>query len=430
MSSSPKYTRARLSAAINGFLRQQRAAAAAAERAFRKAEEERRRAERVAQARSDVATSLDLLQQEGSRFSGTSQASNVASDLGIFLSEVRSARTALVAASTLAEVQQSRRCIRRLQNRLQELGLAAQRAAGQAQAESALAVLRQRLASIDHARAQRFAPGLLTEVERTATEAETALSKNASKKCLHLLQQAHARLDGHLQTIQARLDAWSEERDRNQVVLVEAMDRIGALAADPIVSRWMAAEIRELEQEIAGAKRGFDAEQFAVAGEVGRSVIQKVEEVINRAQERQLQDDRRSYVVRGIVEAMTRLGFVVQNGFPRLEHPADALSATIIQSRRIGGGAVAVSVPQEGDIWYDVADFPMHQQAAPNGQVIRSCDQAESQIERLHSILEGTFGIQMDELRWEGKNPQKVSRQADRLPDSAKAPSAVRDGST
>ena len=96
-------------------------------------------------------------------------------------------------------------------------------------------------------------------------------------------------------------------------------------------------------------------------------------------------------------------------------------SATIIQAVRIGGGAVAVSVPQEGDIWYDVSDFPMRAENTDDGKTIRTCDEAEQEIVRLHEAMKEAFGIEMSELNWDGKDPDRVRKAAERLPESAPA---------
>jgi hypothetical protein len=375
---------------------------------------------------------LAALEQQFVQLEGAGRPSSVANDLAAFGRELEAAQSALGAAASLSEVQQARRRLRHLRDGFQDLVLgvqAARQGAAQASAEAALAALRHRLEGIDRGRSERFDPAALADVERALTEADKALGQKASAKCLHLLKQARAHLDQHLRQVQTRFDAWAEERDSCHAALAEAADRVGALAADPIVGLWASSEAAGLAQQVAGAQRLLDAEQFTAAVEAARGAARAAEEVVTRAQERQLREDRRRYVVRGIVEAMGRLGFVVQAGSPSLENPADKSSATIIHAQRIGGGAVAVSVPQEGDIWYDVADFPMQQRPGPDGQVIRSCDEAEAQIERLHGVLADAFGIQMDKLRWEGKAPEKVRKQADRLPDTRQVPGQAREGS-
>ena len=116
---------------------------------------------------------------------------------------------------------------------------------------------------------------------------------------------------------------------------------------------------------------------------------------------------------------MNQMGFVVQAGSPLLEYPGDPASASIIQAQRLGGGAIAVSVPQEGEIWYDVDGYPMRVETNSDGREVRSCDEAQEQIEQLHLAMEKTFGIQMGELMWEGRDPDRIRKAADRLPDSA-----------
>jgi hypothetical protein len=161
------------------------------------------------------------------------------------------------------------------------------------------------------------------------------------------------------------------------------------------------------------------AEQFAAVRAAVADLLARVDQTLAVAQEQQLKEERRQYIVEGLVQAMRQLGFIVQGGTPALEHAGVPASATIIQAERLGGGAIAISVPQEGDIWYDVGGYPMRLETGGDGQPAHTCDEAENQIEQMHAVLNEAFGIQMGELMWDGKNPTRISRQADRLPDTA-----------
>jgi hypothetical protein len=117
---------------------------------------------------------------------------------------------------------------------------------------------------------------------------------------------------------------------------------------------------------------------------------------------------------------MGQLGLVVQAGYPPPEHAGVTSSATIIQAQRVGGGAIAVSVPQQGEIWYDVDGFPMRVEGAAHGYA-RTCDEAEEQINRMHDAMQQAFGIESSELMWDDKDPDRIRKTAKALPGSAGA---------
>lgn len=219
-----------------------------------------------------------------------------------------------------------------------------------------------------------------------------------------------------LRALSARRGQWNEERDRCQAALTDLTDRIAGLRADPVVCRWASERVDALEREAVQVQALIDAGQLAAAGQRTSALGSQIDEVIAAAQESQLREDRRNYIVDGLLQVMNEMGFVVQAGSPAPEDPGVPASATIIHARRIGGGALAVSIPQDGPIWYDVGDFPMRVEQV-GGQPVRTCDEAEQQIEQMHKALAEAFGIETNGVQWEGKPVDPVRKQAERLPD-------------
>jgi hypothetical protein len=420
MSSSPKYTRARLRAAQERLLRQARAQAAALERARRLAEEDRRRAERLTQLRSTVAAELAAARQQVLAHLATEAGRHASGDLTALQRQLDRAEAALASAGTAAEVRQLRKHFRGLGTELGQAmarGQAACRAAGLAATEAALQELRQRVAALDADEAARLAPRALPAIRDLLAEAEGALRAGGTAKCRHALDQAREHLERLLDELRIQRVRWGEERDRCQAALADASDRIAGLRADTVVCRWAAAGVDALAQQAAQVQALIDAGQFAAALGRADGLRAQAEEMVAKAQESQLQEDRRKYIVAGILQVMSQMGFVVQAGSPALERPGEPSSATVIHARRIGGGALAISVPQDGPIWYDVGDFPMRIEQDSQGHALRTCDEAEQQIERLHAALDEAFGIETDELQWQGKPARPVRKQAERLPD-------------
>jgi hypothetical protein len=44
------------------------------------------------------------------------------------------------------------------------------------------------------------------------------------------------------------------------------------------------------------------------------------------------------------------------------------------------------------------------------------CDEAEAILTEMHSALQQEFGIQMDEISWQGKDPNRITRTAKDFP--------------
>lgn len=209
------------------------------------------------------------------------------------------------------------------------------------------------------------------------------------------------------------------EREKSLAALAEVGDRLAGLKADEVVLRWAAQEVKALEERMGAISGRIRAGRFALAQEEAAEILQQAERIVAQAQERQLQEERRQYIVSGLLQVLDRMGFMVQAGSPALEYPEISASATLLRAQRLGGGALAVSVPQEGEIWYDVDGFPRRVEAGRDGQPVKSCDEAQAQLEAIHATLEREFGIQMGELRWEGKDPSRIRKAAERLPDAA-----------
>src|SRR5262249_34974879 len=149
----------------------------------------------------------------------------------------------------------------------------------------------------------------------------------------------------------------------------EAGDRVAGLRADPVVQRWTAPDVEVLAGRLRQAEDLLAREDFARCQREAASLCGAADAIVAPARETQFKEDQRQYTVGGIVESMRQLGLVVQAGYPQPEHSGVPASATIIQAVRIGGGAIAVSVPQEGDIWYDLDDdhFPKRVESTAAG---------------------------------------------------------------
>ena len=316
--------------------------------------------------------------------------------------------------------------VREFENQVAQLETASRIARHEADlvdAAAYLAKLRKRMGSIDQTASDRLAPGERTQLDGLVDAAANALAQKAPAKCVHLLRQADDRIADHESLLHTATTQEQENQARCRAALDEVVDRLDGLRSDAVVSRWCPAEIGRIAHSLSLAEDAFHARRYGDVTIVAAEITRAVDDLMKRAMEIQLEEDRRQYVVNGIIQALGQLGFVVQTGSPALEHPGVQSSSVIIQARRVGGGAVAVSIPQHGDIWYDVDGYPKRSEGTWDGQVLASCDEAEAQLTRLHEVINEEFGIETDGLHWHGKDPERLRKQADQLPGRGTADS-------
>jgi hypothetical protein len=113
------------------------------------------------------------------------------------------------------------------------------------------------------------------------------------------------------------------------------------------------------------------------------------------------------------------MGFVVSD--PQDEYPDHPATAKILQAASASGKAIFVSVPVEGQVWYEVDGYTKTTQTSVTGDITLACDEGERVLNEMHARLEAEFQVGMSEIWWEGKDPNRTLRRADALPASAGA---------
>ena len=425
MSDSPKYCAARLREERERRLREKRERKAEAERAKRKAAEELRRDTRFEKDRQTAQNELGAIQKTLTALSDSKDARFVPAERVETL-RARLGALKIVVQETILEdrLRTVRTDLQAIEQDVQSLVVQAETAtlcAELAAEEAEVVKLERRLATIGAARSEKFDSAGLQELNDLLGNARSHLERRDLGQARRDASAAQQKLATHEKAIAERFKVWQETKNRAEASLAALGDRIAGLRADEVVVRWAGSELAAIEKRYEGALKLAEAEKFEPIPEESTVLIEMSQTIVAQAQELQLKEDRRQYIVQGIVEVMGQFGFVVQNGYPALEHPGAPGSATTIQAERIGGGAIAVSVPQEGDIWYDVAGFPMRTETTADGQTVRSCDEAEQEITRMHEAIREAFGIETSELRWDSKDPDRIRKTAERLPESVPA---------
>ncbi len=221
----------------------------------------------------------------------------------------------------------------------------------------------------------------------------------------------------HRQQVEKAYNLRQQQRIENLLLLEKVSDRISALKVDTIIMHWMNGEVRALENKLVEISAMIDKNEFALTEASTSALLMEAEDVVRKAEEMQLLEDRRQYVMRGIMDVMGGMGFTIQAGYPAPEHPNIPSSASIIQATRLGGGDIGLSIPQQGEIWYEVNGFPMRMEEFSAGQATYTCDEAEDEIVKINNLLKEAYGIQISEPRWEGKDPNRIKKAADSLPN-------------
>ncbi|KOR35589.1 hypothetical protein AM228_17480 [Planktothricoides sp. SR001] len=230
------------------------------------------------------------------------------------------------------------------------------------------------------------------------------------------LQAAEQALAQHRQRVTERRAEWQRRQAQAEQQLGDLQALIAGLQADPVVMRWQPQEVAQLESQIAAATQGITSEQFEVVGEILATCQQQSQNTIKTANAAQLKADQRDYIADSIAQSLESLGFSILAR--QAEHPDNPASAVILGAATYAGKGISVSIPVEGEVFYDVEGYSKSTEAAVGGGSAATCDEAEAVLNEMGKILETEFGVQMGELQWEGKDPNRNIHQADSLPRS------------
>lgn len=425
MSGSPKYSTPSISPEVARRLRQERERRAAEERARRAAEEARRRAERLARARGQASEAAATAGRDLEALAALPSSRFVAQAVGALRDRVRLTEQTLARAADEAQVQAVRRQLRATGDDIRraradaEAAEVAERAAEEtARARAAIEAVRRQAAALDAGLSARFDPDGLPEVAGALAAAEGQLAGRRIDGARRHAQAAAERLEAHRRTVAERFEAWTRQKEQAEAEVAVVEDRLAGLLVDEVFGRWCAGEgdvLRRRSTDLAEAVRGG---RFAAVARESAAILEEADRLAARAQELQLKHERHRYVVRGIIEAMRQEGFVIQSDAPAFQQAGGQEGAPVlIHAERLDGGALAVTVPPEGAVAYEVDGYPLDVEAARDGREVAVCDEAEARIQAVHAVIEQAFGVRMGELTLDGKDPDRIARTATDLPD-------------
>jgi hypothetical protein len=241
----------------------------------------------------------------------------------------------------------------------------------------------------------------------------------ARREALHAV--ARAALDQHVAAVHGLQAQQVAERQAAEARLAEANQQIAGLRADPAAMRWAATQIEELATRVAGWRSALERGDTAQAGEGALEELHTASaDLLRRVNAAQIKADQRDYIAKSMREVLEEMGFIVTEAVA--EHPEHPATAVTFSAVNAVGQGISVSVPVDGQIWYDIAGFPLSTESKVGGGTAAVCDSAQRVLEEMHSVLEANFGVRAGELMWEGKDPDRNLRQMDELPRSTDAP--------
>lgn len=248
-----------------------------------------------------------------------------------------------------------------------------------------------------------------------AIEAAAAAISSRTKGMEELVGRAEQAVDAHLSGITTRLAEVENARAAAEEAVGELEAIIEGLQADEVVMRWQSDNVDELGWQLSAARQAVAEGRFGEPDSILADAREASASAVNNANHYQLHADERDYIARSIASSLSEMGFHM--AAPSPEYPGRADSSIILSGENDSGEGVAVSVPIEGQVLYDVAGYPIETTERIDGSgPATTCDKAEGMLLEMQKALREHFGVVAGEIGWDTKDPDRRLRAADELP--------------
>lgn len=316
---------------------------------------------------------------------------------------------------------------RELERRQREIARQAKAAEYRKKLDEGIEAASQRLAAWDKVKQKLIASDLLrlidTEtIEERVGSLKLSLSRCSSLKELAAVRSQIKRLEQDWSGLPERAravnwDYYSELRENIETGLSEAEADLRAMQDDKVVAGWCGARLAELCGRIAGYNRllleegkgrenfdGYLKEIESVAAEV-KALSGELEKITDEAYEKEREETARGYVVRGMIDVLKGMGFVINQG-PDLLNAEDPASSVVVAGNLPSGKRVEIKVNLNGAVYTDF-----------NGYV---ADECLKDIATFKQVLGDQFVVDY-EVRGEApNNPDKIKKGAQEKPEGGK----------
>jgi DNA-binding transcriptional regulator YiaG len=224
----------------------------------------------------------------------------------------------------------------------------------------------------------------------------------------------------HLNTVTLRKTDWEKRKSEAEGAAGELIGIIAGLKADEVVMRWHEKEVGSMELDAQKAEQSIRNEQFDYPHETLLNARKIHERLIADSNALQIKADQRDYIAQSIAGTLDKMGFIITE--TREETPGHPASALVFGAVRSSGKSIYVSVPVEGEIYYNVDGYAKSTANLVGGGTAPVCDEAESVLNEMRLRLEEECEVHTGEILWEGKaDPDRILRTADELPSGGDA---------
>lgn len=284
----------------------------------------------------------------------------------------------------------------------------------------ALSELKRSLDEIGSVDSMKFDPRGRNEAEQALSKVEALIPRGDPQAIRSPLSGAQSSIDTHVSTVVNARVEWIRRKGEAESAASELYSLVEGLKADEVVMRWKTAVVQAISGSLVEADDAVASEEFDKPSAILRRTRDEVDKIITEANHAQLRADERDYIVSSIGNALRDLGFAV--GPPQAEHPGHPASAIVFQALNANREGIAVSVPFEGEVTYDVGGYPMQTEQRVDGKgQAKVCDKAQGMLEEIHVALAQRYGVNMGELTWDDKDPNRDIHVEKILPDSGDA---------
>lgn len=255
----------------------------------------------------------------------------------------------------------------------------------------------------------------LGKVRAIARSIATLGGNLAAQAAAAASEQETIRREAAAEAARLAVAAQSSEAARHAALTTATSEleiRLAGLQADEVTMAWSGEEVRAVADAVASLAGS------SAPTEAARELNARLDAALAKAQDRQLAEERRAWIVAALQDGLRAQGFqvgeatLVGRGFD-----GEVAFRAVRSDRRW----VDVNVPVEGHVFYDVDGTDRVTERGMDGAAYTSCDETEARLEALHADLTDRFGIAAGELFWETKDPHRKRRNANSLPSGGPA---------
>lgn len=273
--------------------------------------------------------------------------------------------------------------------------------------------LRCRLVNVPEELALKFDAAGQIQVRQALQAVAAALDRGDPARVQPKLNQAENLLRQHIDTVVQQQVDWEQRQSTAEDQLSELKALVTELQQASLIKDWYSESLLALTTEVNTAQQAIEQEQFHRVKEILTLTQDRVNDLEERAMAAQTKADQRDYVTDSIAQTLEDMGFTIV--YRKSEHPNHPASATILAASNNAGKSLSVSVPIEGEVFYDVDGYPKGTVITVSGDQASVCDEAEQVIQEMHTALSEKRGVRMSPLNWSGKEPNHQPSRTRRL---------------